>query len=216
MNILAIDVAVRDIQVGLLATDTAQDRQESDFFYAHIETERGQAEQLVPAMADILGRAGLSPKSLNLIAVTRGPGSFTGVRIGLATARSFAMALDIEAVGFSTLELILGAEQQATQSRHHVAAAISEPILALIDTKRGDYYGLSSDMVLNQQNARIFTPEEVEDWRNKISGKIICDALPPLEHMARLAASLKTTDHRHYPPTPIYIREAEIHQKTLS
>ncbi len=200
MNILAIDVAVRDIQVGLLAIATAQDRQESDFFYAHIETERGQAEQLVPTMADILNRAGRTPKSLDLIAVTRGPGSFTGVRIGLATARSFAMALDIPVLGFSTLELILGAERQFTPA---------PPTLALIDTKRGDYYGLSTDMALNHHPPRIFNPEELQNH----GGKIILDSLPSLEHMAQIAASLKTGDYGHYPPTPIYIREAEIHRK---
>ena len=51
--------------------------------------ERGQAEALVPMIGDVLTRAGLAVENLDIIAVTTGPGAFTGVRIGLAAARFF-------------------------------------------------------------------------------------------------------------------------------
>jgi tRNA threonylcarbamoyladenosine biosynthesis protein TsaB len=67
---------------------------------------RGQAEALAPMVDRVLIEAGISPSVLDRIAVTRGPGSFTGLRSGLAFARALALALSVPCVGVDTLKAL--------------------------------------------------------------------------------------------------------------
>ncbi|MDO9417734.1 tRNA (adenosine(37)-N6)-threonylcarbamoyltransferase complex dimerization subunit type 1 TsaB [Pararhizobium sp.] len=92
---------------------------------------KGHAEQLMSFVDEALARAGTKLSDIDRIAVTVGPGSFTGIRVGVAAARGLALALDRPAVGISTLQVL-------AQS----AAGISpgRPILAVMDGKRGDLY----------------------------------------------------------------------------
>lgn len=64
----------------------------------------GQAERIVPMLADVTAEAGWSFADPQLVAVTLGPGSFTGIRAGLAAARALALAAGLPAIGVSTLE----------------------------------------------------------------------------------------------------------------
>src|SRR5690606_9429622 len=96
----------------------------------------GQAERLLPLLQEVLAEAGLEWRALARLAVTRGPGSFTGVRIGLATARALALAAGrplLALDGFTVL---------AAQVRE----ALSEParrgrsLAVLIDARRADLF----------------------------------------------------------------------------
>lgn len=71
-----------------------------------VKTQRDQAQILVPMTVGILKKANLSFSDLDAIAVSVGPGSFTGVRVGISTARSLGLALDIPAIGLSTLDIL--------------------------------------------------------------------------------------------------------------
>lgn len=77
---------------------------------------RGQAEHLVPMIGRVMGAAGLGFGALDLIAVTLGPGAFTGVRIGIATAQGLALATRVPSLGLGNFEA--------------VAAAVPESLLA--------------------------------------------------------------------------------------
>lgn len=80
---------------------------------------RGHQERLAPMVAECLQDAGARPADLGLIAVTVGPGSFTGLRVGLAFAKGLSLALDIPAVGVGTLEALAAGAAEA-----FVAAAV--------------------------------------------------------------------------------------------
>jgi tRNA threonylcarbamoyladenosine biosynthesis protein TsaB len=67
---------------------------------------RGSAQTLAPAIQAILAQAGWQPTDVQLVAVTHGPGSFTGLRVGVATAKTFAYAVEAEVLGVDTLEVI--------------------------------------------------------------------------------------------------------------
>jgi len=90
---------------------------------------RDQAARLLPAIETALGAAGVGRRDLSLIAVTIGPGSFTGVRVGLAAARGLAVGLGVPLAGLATTWVLLA--QAAPRGRSVVAA---------IDSRLGDWF----------------------------------------------------------------------------
>ena len=72
----------------------------------HLDAAQRSARSLAPAIRSILEKIRWKPKQIDLVAVTIGPGSFTGLRIGVATAKVFAYAVGAEVLGISTLEAI--------------------------------------------------------------------------------------------------------------
>ena len=74
-----------------------------------IQDQRTHSVKLLPAVEYILAAAGVSPSELGLVAVTNGPGSYTGLRIGVTTAKAFAYSLEIPLIGLNTLEALAAA-----------------------------------------------------------------------------------------------------------
>lgn len=95
--------------------------------------ERGQAEALMPMVLSVIAAARISFSDLDLLAVTVGPGAFTGLRVGLAAARGIALAAEVPCVGVTTLEAIAAAMTPAYRGA-------AETVLVALDTKRGDLY----------------------------------------------------------------------------
>ena len=79
--------------------------------------------ELAPAIADTLTRAGLEIQDLKLLAVATGPGSFTGLRIGLAVAKGIALACHLPIIGIPTLDIV--AESQPVSLGIPLAASPS-------------------------------------------------------------------------------------------
>ena len=85
------------------------------------------AQSLPPGIATLLDRVGWKPADVQLVALTIGPGSFTGLRIGVTMAKTFAYAVGAEVLGVNTLETIAQA-----------APADVPALMAVIDAQRGD------------------------------------------------------------------------------
>jgi tRNA threonylcarbamoyladenosine biosynthesis protein TsaB len=90
---------------------------------------RGHAEALMPMISDIMDEAGIGFADLQAVAVTVGPGAFTGIRIGLSAARGMALAANLPVVGVTTLEAVAAAQADA-----------GRPLLVALDSKREDIY----------------------------------------------------------------------------
>ncbi len=96
---------------------------------------RGHAEALFPMIREVMAEAGISFADLHAIAVTRGPGSFTGVRVGVAAARGLALAADKPVIAATSLEAIAhGAAQRLTPQQAR------EPFVVAMDARRGELY----------------------------------------------------------------------------
>lgn len=135
MLLLAIDTAGPNCAVAL-----ARGRPDRFDILARREERigRGHAELLMPMIEAMLAEASLAFSDLDRIAVTAGPGSFTGVRVGIAAARGLALALNIPAVGVGSLAAL------ALPFRHSEAKGT---IVAAFDAKRGEVYAFAQDLV---------------------------------------------------------------------
>ena len=127
-HVLAFDTALNGCSAALLNVTLDKCVAESTAM------DRGQAEQLVPMIDRVLKQAGVAYKDIDLLAVTVGPGAFTGLRIGLSTARALGLALDKPMTGVTTLEVIA---RQYFQDRKPKP---DETLAVLLDTKRADFY----------------------------------------------------------------------------
>jgi tRNA threonylcarbamoyladenosine biosynthesis protein TsaB len=83
----------------------------------------GHAERLMPVIEGALADAGMAFADLHRIAVTLGPGGFTGLRVGISAARAFGLALGVPVVGVSSLELLARGAAEGHASSRIVAAA---------------------------------------------------------------------------------------------
>jgi tRNA threonylcarbamoyladenosine biosynthesis protein TsaB len=126
MKLLALDSASAACSVALFADGRVVAARDAAM-------DRGHAEALVPMVAAVLDDArdtcpgGFS--DLDAVAVTVGPGAFTGVRIGLATAAAMAAAAGIPVIGLTTLEVVAAAQ-----------APDGPPLLVALESKRADVY----------------------------------------------------------------------------
>lgn len=121
MKILALDTATEVCSVALLQDGQIIDRTEM--------APRRHAELVLPMAEELLAEAGITRQQLDAIAVGRGPGAFTGVRLAVSVAQGLALALDIPVVPVSSLAAL------AMQAPDNGAA-----VLAVIDARRAEIY----------------------------------------------------------------------------
>jgi tRNA threonylcarbamoyladenosine biosynthesis protein TsaB len=203
MKLLAIDTALGACAVAVVDGQETRARRVSPM-------DRGHQEALAPLVADAMVEAGLAFDALDRVAVTVGPGSFTGLRVGLAFAKGLALALDRPCIGIGTLEALAGGE--------------SGFVAAVIDGRKGCLY-----LQCFQDGAPVMAPDLIEDavasarlaelW-NGSAARLIGPAVSRLEgvlknaiaepitwcdpeRLARLAAARPAPP---YSPMPLYLR----------
>lgn len=111
MRVLAIDTATDRATVAVLSFEEGNATLLTE---ASASVDARHGETLLPHVKDVVERAGGGPGSIELVAVGIGPGSFTGVRVGLATAKGLALGLSIPLIGVSTLDLVAEGVAEAT------------------------------------------------------------------------------------------------------
>jgi tRNA threonylcarbamoyl adenosine modification protein YeaZ len=126
MRVLAIDTALEACSAAVLDTERGE-------ITAHesLPMVRGHAEALIPLIARVMDKALIGFATLDRIAVTTGPGSFTGLRVGIAAARGIALAAGKPAVGLSTL---------AAYAAPLIAADDTLPVVVAIDARHDHVY----------------------------------------------------------------------------
>jgi len=121
-RVLALDAALSACSVAVLFEGELVAHRRSDMA-------RGQAAALLPMVRAAMSEAAFSYESIDLVAVSIGPGHFTGLRIGLAAAQGLALAWGLPLEGVTTLEAVAAA-----------AAAEPYPLVVALETKREDLY----------------------------------------------------------------------------
>ncbi len=126
MNILAIDSAMAAVSACILAGD-----EKAVVASETMSMQRGHAEALLPALERVVAALEGGFSALDRIAVTIGPGSFTGIRVGIAAARAIGLVWRIPVVGISTL---------AAFAAPHVAGADMNVVVSAVDAHHGNVY----------------------------------------------------------------------------
>ncbi len=124
--ILAIDTALAAASACLLVPGETRPFAAETLLMRH-----GQAEALFPLLDRVVSRTGGGFGDVTRVAVTIGPGSFTGIRIGVAAARAIGLARKIPVVGVSTLSALAAPA---------IAARVRPPIIAAVDARHGNVY----------------------------------------------------------------------------
>ena len=195
MRLLAIDTATEACTVALWVDGAVRERFEI--------APRRHAELVLPMADSLLAEAGLGKRQLDAIAVGRGPGAFTGIRLAIAVAQGLALALDRPVVPVSTLAVLAQG-----------AASAGLPVLALIDARMGEVYAGAfvpgdDGCVRPLGDEAVLSPAEVAAPAPRFAGvgtgfgahaavlearlaaaraKVAAEALPRAADLARLAA----------------------------
>lgn len=212
MRVLALETASSACSVALWCDGEVVVRR----FEAMV---RGHAERLVPMIAEVLVEAGQPADAVDRLAVTVGPGAFTGLRVGLATARGLALATGRPLVGVTTFEAIghaLGPRPGCRRS-----------VLVVVESRRAELFLQLFDAGLTPRGEpRLLSPEACARWLP--AGPLLvagCGAaalgpvlvgrpdvafaegpgLPDAAAVAALAAT-RTPEAGALPPRPFYLR----------
>jgi tRNA threonylcarbamoyl adenosine modification protein YeaZ len=212
MRVLAIDTALEACSAAVLDTEApAQAAQES------VIMTRGHAEAIIPMIARVLDKAGIAVTNVDRIAVTVGPGSFTGLRVGIAAARGIALAAGKPAIGLTTLAAYAAPLVAADDSRSVVSAidahhdrvyiqifgpggrvAMSPRLLSLHEAARAAHSGAPRLIGTGAELlAKAWLPGE------KPPASIDNARAPDIGWVARLGAAAAPSSK---PPKPLYLR----------
>lgn len=127
MRILAFDTATRATAVALADPENLWERRDDP----PIGERPGHATRLLPLISLVMDESGLEWPEIDRIAVGLGPGTFTGLRIGVATAKALGRASEIPLVGVSTLQALAAGAAGGTEA---------DAVVAVLDARRGEVY----------------------------------------------------------------------------
>lgn len=178
------------------------------------EMERGQAEALMPMVKEAMDQAKCEFSDLSYVAVTVGPGSFTGVRVGLAAARGLALAAKLPMAGVNVCE--------AAAFDFYKKFPNDDRLLGVVlETKRDDFYvqfykdgaplsepytAFSSE--LKEKTDAVFIGNGTLRLKEEIPEACIEEMPMPTARTAAFLSFDKVASETY--PTPLYLREAEV------
>ncbi|GEK90551.1 tRNA (adenosine(37)-N6)-threonylcarbamoyltransferase complex dimerization subunit type 1 TsaB [Alkalibacterium kapii] len=159
MKLLAIDTSNQIMSVALTNDDGIVTERT-------VNIKRNHSIQLMPAISDMMKEAEWAPKDISRIVVAKGPGSYTGVRIGVTVAKTLAFSLDSELVGVSSLEVLAANGAQIDGSY----------CVPIFDARRGNIYtGLyqyQNGKLIQIENDTHISAEKWASYLKKLDGPV--------------------------------------------
>jgi len=216
--ILAIETGSRSCSVAIHAGDGQWPAVESE------NTDHGHATMLMPMIERAMVKAGCDYAELGRIAVAVGPGSFTGIRVGLAAALGLSLASGVPAVGISSFLTVAQVDPQERQDRRLFVLLDSrrdEPFLAELDAELRFVRPPSVvamddlDAILAPARPLILAGDAPAMGRYATQGGIrLMQLVPNALFVAQLAAD---PEHRFdLPPKPVYVRPPDVTMPKLA
>lgn len=214
MNILAIETATTSCAVALRTTSGIE-------LVRVVNDDRRHTESLAPGIHELLDEAQLAPRDINRVVVDRGPGLFTGLRVGIATAIAFSQGVGCALVGVTSLELL---------AHGAFDVGVRGTLVSCVDGRRGEIFlqtfaltndvratnepgiGVASDVVAEwvASTAPVtFTGDGVAryaaDFQELGNADVFAQSVPSLR------AALALGERRNPDPVlaPLYLREAD-------
>lgn len=161
LKILAVDTATEACSAALLVGDKLFSRWE--------EAPRDHTRKILPMVQAVLEDAGISLSDLDAIAFGRGPGSFTGVRIGISVAQGLAFGAGVPLIGISTLAAM-------AQGAYRLDGA--EQVLTAIDARMNEVYFGRYELIDGRMqlvgDEVVSDPVALVDARGKLAGRVTC------------------------------------------
>lgn len=201
MRILALETSGRGGSLALSEGDRSTNFIESRLF-VDLPSEQRTAQCLAPAMKRAFAEVEWRPDTVELIAVAQGPGSFTGLRIGVTTAKALAYATGAKLVGVSTLA-VLAYQSQMSAGR----------VWSLLDAQRGELfaqrYNASTKIALAADETRIVA---VEEWLKELHEGDAVTGPMLVKLRDRLPAGVVTVDDSLWEPQATAVGELGWHR----
>ncbi len=174
MNILAIDTSTKKANVGLKINDFVT--------YKNIDNEITHSEKLLPLVDDTLKENNLKIKDIDYLACSIGPGSFTGIRIGIATVKAFAKVLNIPVFSASSLDILAYTDIDTS----------SDYVISVMDAKNSRiYYSVYKIEKAEYNNETIPVLNKIFDYSNDIIDVALDKILDIFKDKKENVASLK-------------------------
>lgn len=180
---------------------------------------RGHAEVLMPMIVDLLSETALTPDSIDLYGVTVGPGSFTGLRIGLAAAAGMALATGRPVVGLSRFDVIAASIPPARRAGRALVVVLDsrgQGLFVEMFAAAGASLGppacvAPEDLPALVPDGRlILAGDAAPVARDALSGRASVDLAAGSDHVDTAVLAALAADRRHLagsrPPAPLYIR----------
>ncbi len=165
--------------------------------------QRGQDARLIPIIVAVMAQAGHNFSDLDKIAVTRGPGSFTGARVGLATARGIGLAANKPVIGIDRFSIY-----------RLLCAVTDKNLLVVIESKRAELFCKFFPAEGAAQDACMMTEAEIQTFLTDHPDTVIAgDNATPEEDILAACARLAAEAEVHHPdflPRPLYLRPPDV------
>jgi tRNA threonylcarbamoyladenosine biosynthesis protein TsaB len=214
MNIVAIETATPVCAIGVRTSAGVE-------FTRVVDDGRRHTEALIGALQQLLEEIQLKPRDVQRVVVDRGPGLFTGLRVGIATAIAFSQALGCDLVGVTSLEMLAGGAFDV---------GVRGTLVACVDGRRGEVFAqgfLLGDDVQAVDDARVttasnvaatwlakgnpvtFTGDGVERYRAEFHGKPVFSIFDQAVPSVRAGIALGLIRPPEEFVSPLYLREAD-------
>lgn len=174
-----------------------------------VVTDRRHAEEITPLLDQAIRETGCSISEVDRLAVDVGPGRFTGLRVGLATARGLALACDVPVVGVTSLELL-------------AAAQPARPVVAVIDARRNEVFqqiflssgpkeanvGPPSELAADVPPDALVVGDGADRYQEMYGSAVLLDQAPDASVLVALA--MDRTPMPGSNVLPVYLRDPDV------